>query len=242
MARFVRQGVRLDGKVRPEDDAGRGRRNRQDSRKPNPAYDSVRHAFHSVKSDPLVYLVARTFSLLRPDSFSYTVSIARYGEGHHIVRHDDRAYADVMVDGGDWYDDLGGNLLDLQVDPPARLVPEFHSVVAFRIPRWHEVLLVKGPRLRYSVFGWFLGEVGDANAAEETKRLSLQTAKYDSHPPSTNSRTSQHGKKRSNGSSDVSAGGEHPLQGTRPAKKLRDVGPSSKVAGMRGEFKVDDIS
>jgi hypothetical protein len=37
-------------------------------------------------------------------------------------------------------------------------VPEFNSLVAFRIPRFHEVTAVTADRARYSIFGWFLTE------------------------------------------------------------------------------------
>ena len=35
-------------------------------------------------------------------------------------------------------------------------VPEFNSVIAFRVPRYHEVTHMRTNRPRYSVFGWFL--------------------------------------------------------------------------------------
>jgi len=37
-------------------------------------------------------------------------------------------------------------------------VPEFNSLIAFRIPRYHEVTAVTVDRARYSIFGWFLTE------------------------------------------------------------------------------------
>ena len=35
-------------------------------------------------------------------------------------------------------------------------VPEFNSIAAFRVPRWHIVTPVACDEPRYSVFGWFL--------------------------------------------------------------------------------------
>lgn len=35
-------------------------------------------------------------------------------------------------------------------------VPQFNSVVAFRVPRYHQVTPVSSGQPRYSVFGWFL--------------------------------------------------------------------------------------
>ena len=37
-------------------------------------------------------------------------------------------------------------------------MPEFNSLIAFRIPRYHEVTAVTVDRARYSIFGWFLTE------------------------------------------------------------------------------------
>lgn len=42
--------------------------------------------------------------------------------------------------------------------PRSWYVPEFNSVIAFRVPRWHEVTPVIVDRPRFSVFGWFLEE------------------------------------------------------------------------------------
>jgi Rps23 Pro-64 3,4-dihydroxylase Tpa1-like proline 4-hydroxylase len=47
------------------------------------------------------------------------------------------------------------------LDPPVEVVPEFNSLVAFRVwaggPHVHEVTPVLTDRARrYSVFGWFL--------------------------------------------------------------------------------------
>jgi hypothetical protein len=51
---------------------------------------------------------------------------------------------------------MGGVLVDCPTGK--RFVPEFNSVIAFRIPRFHEVEAVKADRPRYSIFGWFLSE------------------------------------------------------------------------------------
>ena len=51
-----------------------------------------------------------------------------------------------------------------------RYVPEYNSLIAFTIPRYHEVCAVASPnRPRYSIFGWFLreGKIYDLYKGEE---------------------------------------------------------------------------
>ena len=55
----------------------------------------------------------------------------------------------------DWKEEFGGNLVDI---PEGRLyVPLYNSVVAFRVPRYHEVTPVLTERPRYSVSDHVLG-------------------------------------------------------------------------------------
>ena len=53
-----------------------------------------------------------------------------------------------------WSKENGGLFVDHATG--RRFVPEFNSLVAFRVPREHEVTRCTGDRPRYSVFGWFL--------------------------------------------------------------------------------------
>lgn len=69
-----------------------------------------------------------------------------------------------------WKETYGGCLVDHGLTPPAAtngkgkakgaagnvIVPEWNSVVAFDVPRWHEVTPCSTNRCRYSIFGWFL--------------------------------------------------------------------------------------
>eukprot|EP00879_Flechtneria_rotunda_P029966 GHRR01032441.1.p1 GENE.GHRR01032441.1~~GHRR01032441.1.p1 ORF type:complete len:181 (+),score=69.31 GHRR01032441.1:51-545(+) len=68
----------------------------------------------------------------------------------------------------DWQAEYGGELVDLEAHGGPKVhVPQYNSVVMFRVPRWHEVRPVIGDRPRYSVFGWFLepGKLYDLNVS-----------------------------------------------------------------------------
>jgi Rps23 Pro-64 3,4-dihydroxylase Tpa1-like proline 4-hydroxylase len=67
----------------------------------------------------------------------------------------------------DWKAEFGGTLVDIPTDD--KYVPEFNSLIAFTIPRFHEVLAVTCDRPRYSIFGWFLteGKLYDLNTSME---------------------------------------------------------------------------
>uniref|UniRef100_A0A0G4I3J3 Prolyl 4-hydroxylase alpha subunit domain-containing protein n=1 Tax=Chromera velia CCMP2878 TaxID=1169474 RepID=A0A0G4I3J3_9ALVE len=137
--------------------------------------NDIAHAFSSTKTAEGVPELTRIFSLFYPDSLN-SFSAARYGSGHFIEPHDDRAYTDVMLEDGsvvscsrtvalvyyltadEWNEEHGGVFVDYEGG--MRVVPEFNSLVAFRVPRYHEVTRVSPScgRSRYSVFGWFLQE------------------------------------------------------------------------------------
>uniref|UniRef100_A0A383W562 Fe2OG dioxygenase domain-containing protein n=1 Tax=Tetradesmus obliquus TaxID=3088 RepID=A0A383W562_TETOB len=150
-------------------------------------HNNIRHEFLSVKQGPPgLQDVFRIFTLLLPDSL-FTFSAAKYCKAGHIVPHDDRAYTQVLMDDGSmqlcsrtiaciyylthgWSEADGGHLVDLEAPGgPQQHLPAFNSVVAFRIPRWHEVKPVTGDRPRYSIFGWFLepGKLYELNTGEE---------------------------------------------------------------------------
>jgi len=46
-------------------------------------------------------------------------------------------------------------LIDIDADSK-KYVPEFNSLIAFTVPRWHQVEVMQTDRPRYSIFGWFL--------------------------------------------------------------------------------------
>ncbi|KAI8468679.1 MAG: hypothetical protein J3K34DRAFT_477473 [Monoraphidium minutum] len=141
------------------------------------AANNISHAFESTKGRAAgsrlrgaLEKAFRALSLLLPGSL-FTFSAARYSRGHHIEPHDDRAYTDVMMDDGqvvqcsrrvaaiyyltpDWKEEWGGHLLDMETGQAH--VPEFNTLIAFRIPRFHVVTPVDTDQPRYSIFGWFL--------------------------------------------------------------------------------------
>jgi len=90
----------------------------------------------------------------------------RYERGDFIEPHDDMAFvqsngvehsrdiAIVLHLTPDWCLDDGGTFVD-HAGKVARS-PVFNSLVAFRVPRLHEVAPVIGRAARFSIYGWFL--------------------------------------------------------------------------------------
>jgi hypothetical protein len=70
----------------------------------------------------------------------------------------------------DWHERLGGSFVDLATG--SELVPRFNSLVAFWVPRMHEVTPMRTRRERLSVFGWFYVRCsrGSAESSEEPRR------------------------------------------------------------------------
>lgn len=135
-------------------------------------HNNIAHSFESVKAGKGIEAITRAVMQILPEAFS-TFSGAKYQKSNFIEAHDDRAYTSVQLDDGgiiecsrdiaviyyltkDWTPELGGALIDLQTN--TKYIPEFNSVIAFRVPRMHAVEPVVGPRPRFSIFGWFLRE------------------------------------------------------------------------------------
>mmetsp|Transcript_8344 Transcript_8344/g.13518 ORF Transcript_8344/g.13518 Transcript_8344/m.13518 type:complete len:296 (+) Transcript_8344:190-1077(+) len=90
---------------------------------------------------------------------------ARYTKGHFIEPHNDvamksfngnlqhREVAVIIYLSQNWKVANGGLFVDHSTG--LEHVPKFNSLVAFRVPRMHEVSLMKTTRARFSLFGWF---------------------------------------------------------------------------------------
>jgi Rps23 Pro-64 3,4-dihydroxylase Tpa1-like proline 4-hydroxylase len=146
------------------------------------SHNNIRHLFSSSKSFPNCGAIFNIFRRLAP-SYESTFSIGNYRTGHFIDPHDDRAH--VEIDGElfsryiaaiyyltpDWQAKDGGALIDMETK--SRYVPEFNSLIAFKVPRWHQVETVTSQeKARYSVFGWFLkkGRLYSLNTGSDNKR------------------------------------------------------------------------
>mmetsp|Transcript_58821 Transcript_58821/g.140246 ORF Transcript_58821/g.140246 Transcript_58821/m.140246 type:complete len:315 (-) Transcript_58821:103-1047(-) len=129
---------------------------------PGPAVDFVK--------DPLKALGTGYFP---------TMNAARYDRGGTISIHNDAASREVFAHDAqppaypvgmtvyrkialiyyltkDWDEAYGGCLIDNLKGGPRVIVPEFNSLVAFLVPREHQVTAVAaGAPTRYSIFGWF---------------------------------------------------------------------------------------
>ena len=100
------------------------------------------------------------------------LQLGRYGRGDHIVKHDDAAVVDIdgvpherrialvyyLTGEPTWDASLGGLFVDHASG--RRLAPVHNTLVAFRVPRLHEVTKVTGDRSRYSIFGWLYAPRG----------------------------------------------------------------------------------
>ena len=77
---------------------------------------------------------------------------------------------------------MGGILVDMETT--RKYVPEFNSLIAFNVPRFHEVQALTTDRARYSIFGWFLSngilyEVTQAGQKENEKQKSKKEKKIE---------------------------------------------------------------
>eukprot|EP01087_Luapelamoeba_hula_P019098 TRINITY_DN6280_c0_g1_i1.p1 TRINITY_DN6280_c0_g1~~TRINITY_DN6280_c0_g1_i1.p1 ORF type:complete len:415 (+),score=58.36 TRINITY_DN6280_c0_g1_i1:304-1548(+) len=142
---------------------------------------NINHTFSSAKHFRNSRAIFRLFKLLIPHLPS-SLSAAKYVKTHHIDAHDDKAYK--TIDGlihsrhialiyyltPEWTSADGGLLLDLhnphkphatdcKAVPTAQAVsyvPQFNSLIAFKVPRHHMVTPVtSAAKARCSIFGWF---------------------------------------------------------------------------------------
>jgi Rps23 Pro-64 3,4-dihydroxylase Tpa1-like proline 4-hydroxylase len=127
--------------------------------------NNIDHAFQSARTFPSHHALFALFKRIMPELMG-DFSMGKYTESHFIAPHDDRAYKEVngehfsrhiaviYYSSKNWKAEFGGQLVDMVTGK--EYVPEFNSLVAFRVPRFHQVKPVLVPSLeRYSIFGWF---------------------------------------------------------------------------------------
>lgn len=127
--------------------------------------NNIEHSFQSARTFPSHHALFALFKRIMPERFG-DFSMGKYTESHFIAPHDDRAYKEVNGEqysrhiaviyycSKDWKAEYGGQLVDMVTGQ--EYVPEFNSVVAFQVPRFHQVKPVLIPSVeRFSIFGWF---------------------------------------------------------------------------------------
>jgi len=154
-------------------------------------HNDIAHSFLSATAFPNAAAAARCVAGLLPH-LRCVVSAGCYSDAsHHIAAHDDRAYRSVAggarhsrtvavvlhLSRGEWGSAAGGQFCDLEGGGGVEAEehsPQFNTLMAFRVPRWHAVKApsADAPGRRLSLFGWFLqrGEAyqldtGDADGA-----------------------------------------------------------------------------
>ena len=151
----------------------------------NASQNNIDHAFHSARTFASHHALFALFKRFMPELFG-DFSVGKYTESHFIAPHDDRAYKEVNGEhfsrhiaviyycSKDWKKEYGGQLVDMVTGK--EYVPEFNSIVAFSVPRFHEVKPVLLPSVeRYSVFGWFFKpginyELWDGKSGEDVEQ------------------------------------------------------------------------
>jgi 2OG-Fe(II) oxygenase superfamily len=130
--------------------------------------DNPAHCFLSSTQFPHAAPMRNMLARLVPHRRA-VISAARYDAGEFIQSHDDRAYRMIMgrkhsrciavvlyLTPGIWDEETGGMFIDHVTGQ--QYPPQFNSLVAFTVPRQHEVTPVTAEAMepRFSLFGWFL--------------------------------------------------------------------------------------
>jgi hypothetical protein len=127
--------------------------------------NNIAHAFMISRLFPNHDPIFNIFRQLLPNCEN-SFSAGRYTKSHYISPHDDRQFTE--IDGNiysrtialiyyltpDWKKENGGALVDIEGDQT--YIPEYNSLIAFKVPRWHEVEPCVTDKPRYSIFGWYL--------------------------------------------------------------------------------------
>ena len=130
--------------------------------------DNPEHCFLSSTQFPHAAPMRNMLARLVPHRRA-VISAARYDAGEFIQSHDDRAYRMIMgrkhsrciavvlyLTPGFWAEETGGMFIDHVTGK--QYPPQFNSLLAFTVPRQHEVTPVTEEAMepRLSLFGWFL--------------------------------------------------------------------------------------
>jgi len=147
----------------------------------------------------------RELHALAPDLFP-SFQAAKYEKSGNLSAHDDSNYfqitstdknrsprypagtlmfrkiAVIFYLTKDWRQEYGGSLMDLHDQEPKFLVPRFNSLVAFLVPRVHQVEeLADGCPPRFTLFGWFSEDKGYPSLQELEKMPWLSTSESRGH-------------------------------------------------------------
>ena len=153
------------------------------------AWRSSRDEFLNTRAPVVVKALCSCMQNLLPDRVGI-FQAAKYTRGCFIEPHDDVAFKDIVGEDGvkrryerdiaviyyltkDWHYELGGNFVDLSVGGDTH-TPIFNSLVAFLVPRLHEVDMMKTDRNRITIFGWFYklakGKYGHNSGNQSNKK------------------------------------------------------------------------
>mmetsp|Transcript_32810 Transcript_32810/g.71568 ORF Transcript_32810/g.71568 Transcript_32810/m.71568 type:complete len:318 (-) Transcript_32810:142-1095(-) len=153
---------------------------------------TVRHDSESCSASEAIAGVAAALQSLQPNKLA-VFQAGRYTRGCFIEPHDDVAYKEVVDEATgctiryerelavilyftkSWQESMGGCFVDLATG--LEHVPVFNSLVAFRVPRLHEVSEMLTDRERFSVFGWFYVPCKD-QSTERTEGGSKKRKKW----------------------------------------------------------------
>jgi hypothetical protein len=157
---------------------------------------STKHRFRGSDGGRALKGLFGALGKLVPSTTGATFAAGRYERKDYIEPHDDKGFKDVIVDvmtvqcsrdiavilylSHDWTEEDGGVFIDHGTVPPSAIVPQFNTLVAFRVPRLHEVTpVLTDTKRRYSIFGWLLteGQLYPIRGGSRKKRARLKKSK-----------------------------------------------------------------
>ncbi|KAK3241218.1 hypothetical protein CYMTET_48996 [Cymbomonas tetramitiformis] len=157
---------------------------------------AVRRGLSSTGLEQSVSRLFQAFASLMAGS-PFTFQLGRYTQGDFISPHNDAAQMEVSTETTgkrdtyatcsrdiavifyltkSWDEADGGCFIDHATGDV--YVPEFNSLIAFRVPRLHSVTPVKVRRPRYSIFGWFLRELSNGPCKKRKQKGTTEVEKF----------------------------------------------------------------